>query len=88
MTSEQQDTFIFIMSSGMACGVSHPIECYVNYLGHMTMFPYEDIPRLEKEAEEAMVAFLRKTSSGPGDPVGNLTPDGLTEMINAHYKED
>lgn len=87
MTPEQNSLFVFIMSSGIACGVDHPIECYMNYMGSMGMFPYDDIPRLTKEAEETMVAFYRNCAGGPDDPVGTLTKDGLVDMINLYYKE-
>ncbi len=59
MTPKQKDLFISILTLGYACGLTHPFECYINYIRSLDNFcKYEDIPKKEQDAIETMLAFF------------------------------
>ena len=88
MTDKQKDIFISIASIGWACGLEHPFEWFVHYLRTMDMWArYKEIPKLEKEAYEAYLAFFKKCKCHPDDPIDTWTHEDLNNAINNFYKK-
>jgi hypothetical protein len=88
MTQEQKDLFVSIMQMGWACGLEHPYECLVNFCRTLDMWTrYEDMPKLEKRAHEAFVAFLRGTKSCPEDTIDAITVEEMNQQINDWYRK-
>ena len=87
MTPEQMQAFIEAAQVGMACGLEHPIEWYVNVTSGMwiSAMPYDNVPAYIERMLDAFVAFYRGTASCPEDPVENLTREGFIEMVNRYY---
>ena len=87
MTQEQKDLFISAATLGVACGLMHPIEWYMNYIRSLMNFAkYEDIPNLKEKMTEVFIEFYKMTGGGPGDPIENLTIDGFVNLVNDYYK--
>jgi hypothetical protein len=86
MTEAQCIRFTSIAQTGMAQGLTHPIEWYAAYCRALSMtVRSKDIAREEAFAEETFIEFLRMTPSGPDDPIRNLDAAGLTDMMEAFY---
>ena len=89
MTPEQMQAFVEAAQVGMACGLDHPLEWYVNVTSGMwiSAMPYDKVPAYVERMTDAFLAFYRGTDSCPGDPVKNLTVQGLQDMIQRHYAQ-
>lgn len=88
MTSEQKDLFISILTFGYACGLTHPFECYINYVRSLGSFcKYEDILNKEKEAVETMLAFFHECGSCEKDSIETWTEKDLNKAIESYYNQ-
>ena len=87
MTPEQMQAFVEAAQVGMALGLEHPLEWYVNVTSGMwiSAMPYDKVPAYVERMTDAFVAFYRGTASCPEDPVENLTLEGLQDLIHRHY---
>jgi hypothetical protein len=88
MTVEQMETFIYTAQLGMACGLSHPLEWYVNHINHMmNMYPYDTVATKEKLLTEAFVEFYKNTAGSPeeDDWLNELTVGNFNERIVEPY---
>lgn len=63
MTPEQQNTFIGAARRGVALGLNHRFEWYVNALRMLHHGPYSEIDSQATKIQEAFVAFERGTAS-------------------------
>ena len=78
MTAEQKDLMLFVIRSGMACGLSDVDDCVLNYENHLTqLYPYTDVPDKEKELYAALCEFYKGTASCPEEDaeLAKLTPE-------------
>ena len=86
MTPEQMTQFVKHAQAGVACGLEHPFEWYVNatrWLMHST--PYPDIPAREQEIAEAFLAFFRGCDGMPDDPIATWTVDDMHKACDEWY---
>ena len=65
MTPEQKDLIVKMFQMGMACGLDHPFEFFMNYLRSLDHMDYKKIPELEKNAYEAMLEFMKGCGGCP-----------------------
>ena len=88
MTPEQKDTLIEMFQMGMACGLDHPFEFFMNYLRSLDHVDYKKIPKLEKEAYEAMIEFMKNSGGCPEetDFYNSLTVVTLNDYISKWYR--
>lgn len=63
MTPEQKDLFIAAASMGVACGLEHRYEWFVNAVRALQHGPYNEINPKRTELEQAFVAFEKTTAS-------------------------
>lgn len=86
-TLEEANILLSMFSLGNACGMYHPVECFMNYIGSfMNCMEYSKIPEAETRAANAFVKYLQSTSSHPNDPVEKLTVEGLSDYIDKFYQ--
>lgn len=73
---------------GLACGLQHPYEWYVNYLRAIPQFtPQPDVLPATLAFTVAFAKFLAGAASGPGDQWENLNADGLIKLVDEWYAE-
>lgn len=65
MTQEQKEIFISYAQAGIACGLNHPVEWYVNGSRMINHMEYDKIGERLKELDDAFVAFYAGTASCP-----------------------
>lgn len=88
MTEKQKDIIIEIFQTGMACGLNHPYEFFVNYIrSFMNFLPYDDIPKAEQDAYDAFIEFMKGTAGHPDEEewLKTLDADKLNKRINSWY---
>lgn len=86
MTAKQKSLFIEAAQAGIACGLWHPHEWYVNYVRVLfQLLPYNEVDERATSLGESFIAFYRECMAYPDDPIGNLDEDGFAKMINQHY---
>ena len=89
MTPEQMQAFVEAAQVGMALGLDHPLEWYVNVTSGMwiSAMPYDKVPAYVERMTDAFLAFYRGTDCQANDPVKNLTAKGLQDMVQRHYAQ-
>jgi hypothetical protein len=86
MTPEQDRLVIEAAQLGLACGLTHPEEWYVNATSHAPSYMhYAEAEVYESLLREAFVAFLQGTASCPGDPMETLTVQNFEGYITDWY---
>jgi len=83
-------TWWSISAMGMACGLTHPYEWLINYVrSYLHIIPYHKIREVERQANEAALAFFTASSSCPEETKeweeGGI--DYMYMVIDAFYAE-
>lgn len=88
MTPEQKDTLVGMFQIGMACGLNHPFEFFMNYLRTLDHFDYKKVPELERKAYEAMLEFMKGCAGCEEEQefYNNLDVVSLNKYIDGWYR--
>jgi hypothetical protein len=75
---------------GMTCGLGHPFECFLNYIRTLSHLDYRKVPKLEEEAYEAMIEFMKNTAADEYEEkkLQKLDVIKLNEMIDIWYRKN
>jgi hypothetical protein len=87
MTPEQMDTFVKAAQLGVALGLDHRYEWYVNACRCLIHGVYTEIPRLQAAIDAAFLAFEKGTASDPmeEEELERLDMEGFNERIRVWY---
>lgn len=88
MDNNQKDIFIKAAQDGVACGLFHPIEWYVNATRMLSWGHYETINEKEDDLLDAFLSFWKNTAGCPEEQewLDQLTPEQFIEQIvNPYY---
>lgn len=88
MIPEQKAIFVEAASCGVACGLEHRYEWFMNYSMHMmNIFPYGEISQRYADLLDAFLAFEKTTAGDPyeDEELQAMDTNGLIERINAYY---
>lgn len=89
MNDEQRRIFCDAASMGVACGLEHRYEWYINAIRALGHGPYVDIADGAERLRDAFFAFEKTTAGSPEEQevLDNLTQEQFDERINAHYRK-
>jgi hypothetical protein len=86
MTDKEKSQFIELAQMGVACGLYHPIEWYINLKRCLTDFlPKEKQEEKQKELKNTMISFYKSTSCADDDNIENLDEDGFDDLVDNYY---
>ncbi len=87
MTPEQQNYFIKAAQFGIACGLQHRYEWFVNANRALIHGDYSHIEQESKNILDAFIAFERGTCGCPEDEqfLKNLTDTDFIKLVNDFY---
>lgn len=88
MTPKEMEIVVDILQLGFACGLSHPFECFVNYIRSLTIGSYKEVREKEQKAYEAFAKFMHGCASAPNDPLLKITSENLNSYIEKYYNKD
>ena len=88
MTPEQKDILLGMFQMGMAVGLNHPFEFFMNYLRTLGHLDYKKVPEMEEKAYDAMLEFMKNCAGNEEeqDFYNTLTVVKLNELIDRWYK--
>ena len=89
MTPEEQTTFIKAAQMGVACGLSHRYEWYVNAQRAIGHGAYSEIIPALDALLRAFLAFEKGTGCCPeeSEELSQLTDDGFSELVINFYAQ-
>lgn len=88
MNDEQRKLFIGAASMGVACGLTHRYEWYINAIRALGHGPYVDIADGAQKLREAFHAFEQTTASCPEEDaeLKAMTLDDFDKKVDAYYR--
>jgi hypothetical protein len=89
MTPEQEHVFCRAASLGVALGLNHRYEWFINAQRALMHGSYDEIPNRRKELDDAFLAFERSTASCPEEEVElqKLTITAYSHKVADYYAQ-
>lgn len=89
MTSEQEHEFCSAAGLGIACGLNHRYEWYVNATRALMRGPYIEMPTRQTAILRSFVAFEKTIASCPEEQteLDSLDAKAFTTRVNEWYRQ-